>query len=109
MENEESESFKAIVELVKGQEQLGKQAYAIYKPEVEAIIKSNLKDVKKIELTLDYMLSFCFNDDMLLLYRRLCRHLYYINEESAAFYVNAFIEMWDEEKTKFWNKNSIKD
>lgn len=50
------------------------------------------------------MLSFCFNDDMVQLYRKLCRHLYFINEESAIQYVNFFIEMWDEDKKMFGAK-----
>lgn len=98
--------MEEIKKLIESQQQLAKQAVGIYKTEVDEIIRSKTTDDHKIQLTLDYMLSFCYDPRMLLLYRRLCRHLYSFNPEAAVSYVNAYREMWDEEGTQFGNSDS---
>jgi hypothetical protein len=40
---------------------------------------------------------------MLTLYRKLCRHLYSFDPETAIDYVNAYRERWDEEGKQFGN------
>jgi hypothetical protein len=50
------------------------------------------------------MLSFCFDDEMLLHYRKLCRYLYSFDVDSTAFYVDAYREMWDEDGVEFGKK-----
>lgn len=90
----------SIKDLARSVLKLGDDAVDIYKPIVNDLITSNCKDVNKIEVTLDYMLGFCFHKDMLLLYRKLCRHLYGIDQNAAAFYVNHYREMFDEDSTQ---------
>lgn len=99
------ESFNAISNLIESRSHIAKQAFEIYEPLVNNIIASQNKDVNHISITLDYVLSFCFDEQMLLLYRRLCRYLFDIDQESTAFYINAYSEMWDEEG-KMFGKNS---
>lgn len=98
MEDQEEPNlnFEPIFELVRYGQELAKQAVALYEPEVQRLIKSNCRDENEIERTLDYMLSFCGNDDMLQLYRKLCRHLYFINPHAAVDYVNYYREMYDD-------------
>ncbi len=93
--------IEEIKKLVETQQQLARQAYTSYLPLVDDIIKSKQTDVRQIERTLDGLLDFGFDHNMLLLYRKLCRYLYTINPESAAYYANAYREMWDEEGTQF--------
>ncbi|MBN1906366.1 MAG: hypothetical protein JW927_14840 [Deltaproteobacteria bacterium] len=62
------------------------------------MIRERSQDAKRIEWCLTYMLDFCFDDGMLLLYKRLCRYYYYINPEATVFYVNSYREMWDEQE-----------
>ncbi len=45
------------------------------------------------------MLDFCFDDKMLLLYKKLCRYYYDINPEATVSYVYAYREMWDEQES----------
>ena len=85
--------IEEIKKLIEGRNQLAERALEVYKPLVAEIIDSKTKDVNKICLTLDYMLDFCFDDKMLLLYRRLCRYLLDIDKEATASYVEAFLEM----------------
>ena len=80
---------------------LAKQPVLIYEPIVQQYIATNYKDSNQICHTLDFMLSFCFDDEMLPLYRKLCRHLYSFDVESTAFYVDAYREMWDEDGAEF--------
>lgn len=91
------ELLQTVAELVKLINQLSSDAYLIYEPQVNEIILSKCKDINHIERTLDYMLEFCSNEEMLLLYKKLCRYLYFIDPESAIFYVHSYRERWEEE------------
>ena len=91
------ELFQSISQIAEATQQLAGQAVMLYTPIVENIIKSKTTDSNQIEHTLDHILDFCFNDQMLLLFKKLCRFLYFIDQEGAFFYVNAYREMWDNE------------
>lgn len=64
---------------------------------VDEIIDSNCKDEKNIELTLDKLLDFCFDKDVLILYKRLCRFFYKINPNATQDYVNYYRDMYENE------------
>lgn len=93
--------MEEIKALAATQQQLAHQALLQYKPIVEQYIAQNCTDINQIGHTLDYMLDFCFDEQMLQLYRRLCRHLYSFDPKTATDYVNAYREMWDEEGVQF--------
>ena len=95
--NDYKEFIDIIKQLVESRNQLAHLAVEQYRPIVEQYINEKCKDSNKIAYTLDFMLDFCFDEQMLLLYRRLCRHLYDFDTEASLFYVNAYREMWDEE------------
>ena len=97
------EEIKKLVEL---RNQLAPQAYQQYEPLVTNIIAIQNKDVNHICYTMDFMLDFCFDDKMLLLYRRLCRYILDIDPQATAFYVQAYRDMWDEEGKMFGNKKA---
>jgi len=99
--------IEEIKQLILSRNALAEQALAQYKPLVNHIITSQNTDVNHIFYTLDFMLDFCFDDQMLLLYRRLCRYLYHIDQSAAMDYVNAYREMWDEEGKQFGNKKEV--
>ena len=87
----------AIIEGTKGLEQ---QAVKLYSVEVETIIRERDRNPQRIEQCLDSMLGFCFDDGMLLLYKKLCRYYYYINPKATVSYVYAYREMWDEQESE---------
>lgn len=95
------EEIKKIAEI---RNQLAQQALEQYEPLVTNIIATQNKDVNHICYTMDFMLDFCFDDKMLLLYRRLCHYLLDIDPQATASYVQAYRDMWDEEGVKFGNK-----
>jgi hypothetical protein len=95
--------IEEITKILENRNQLAQQAQEQYKPLVNNIIASQNKDINHICYTLDCMLDFCFDEQMLLLYRRLCRYLLDIDPEATASYVQAYREMWDEEGKQFGN------
>jgi hypothetical protein len=74
---------------------LFRQAVALAKAEVDAIIQSGEKDTQRIEHQLDHMLGLCCDPAMLMVFKRLCRYYYGIDSAAAAGYVQAYREMWD--------------
>lgn len=88
------EGFRKLIE---GHGELASKALMLYKPIVDQYISENCQDSNKIAHTLDFMLDFCFDRNLLQLYRELCHHLHSFNPESAVFYINAYLEMWNKE------------
>ena len=89
--------FQAIRPIAESLQALNRQAAVAYAPLVEDVIRSERRDVGEIERLLDGLLGFCGHGPVLLLYRRLCRHLWDIDPAAAAFYIRSYREMWDEE------------
>lgn len=88
---------KEIKALAEQMQALNKQAYEAYKPEVERLIKAQIKDVKTIQHLLDGLLDFAHDAQILLLFKKLCRHYWTINPAAMADYVDLYREMWDSE------------
>jgi hypothetical protein len=80
--------------------QLVRKVAQQYATEVDAILKLRSRDSRRIEKCLDGMLDFCFDDNMLMLYRKLCRYYYNIDPKATASYVHFYQEMWDEQKSE---------
>ena len=101
--NEMIEKIKAIAEI---REKLAQQAIEHYEPIVKHYIQNHCTDSNTIGYTLDFMLEFCFKEQMLILYRKLCRHLYSFDPKTAIDYVEAYRERWDEEGEQFGNNKN---
>ena len=99
---------KRLGELAIGAQKLARVAVQQYSAEVEAILKAQSRDSGSIERCLDGMLDFCFDDEMLVLYKRLCRYYVDIAPEATASYVHAYREMWGEQKPDKRDKVSSK-
>lgn len=93
MDNELRQLVKSLSDL---QESAVLQTLVLYSPVVNRIITAESKGENEIEHTLDALLDVAFDDDVLLLYRRLCRYYYDLNHEATADYVRIYREMWDE-------------
>lgn len=79
-------------------QRLAQLAVVQYTPVVESIVRSKSRDVHHIQHTLDRLLDFGFYDPMVELFRRLCRHFYFIDPAAAASYVLTYRDMWDPEE-----------
>jgi hypothetical protein len=83
--------------LIEYSHQLAREAEKLYTLEVAAIIKDQESDPGRIEHCLDGILGFCFDDNMLLLFKKLCRHYYTIDPVATGEYVYAYKDMWNNE------------
>lgn len=88
-----------IGELASARQQLARKAEQQYALEVEAILQSQCRDPRRIERLLDGMLDFCFDEQMLLWYKKLCRYYFEIDPAATVSYVNAYRDMWDDERS----------
>ena len=71
-------------------------AEQLYVKEFNEIIQIKYCDKHRIEKLLDALLDFCFDEEVLNLYKKLCRYYYQIDAVAAAEYVYAYRDMWDE-------------
>jgi hypothetical protein len=85
--------FNAIAELIKSRKQLAKQALIGLRNEISEIIRTQNHD--KIEHLFDRMLNFCFDNEVLVEYKRILRYYYPIAPERVAFYVEYYRKMYE--------------
>ena len=90
--------FASIRDLASGIHALNQRALREYTPIVEAILRSPIPDTHHIEHTLDGLLDFCGYEPALHLYKKLCRHYYYINPIATVEYIEAYRELWDSDE-----------
>lgn len=86
--------IKALAEQIQS---LNNWAFIAYQPEVDAVINAQIKDEKFIQHLLDGLLDFAHDAQILLLFKKLCRHYWTINPSATTEYVNLYREMWDSE------------
>lgn len=85
-----------IFSWVESVKDLSKQAVNEYTVLVEQVISEKFIDTQYIEQVLDGLLNFGFDQDILTLYKKLCRYYFEMNPSVTIEYVNAYREMWDE-------------
>jgi hypothetical protein len=74
---------------------LHQRAVQQYTPIVQTIVRSRSRDVRRIEATLDGLLSHCGYEPALVLYKQLCRHYFTLDPAATVSYINTYREMWD--------------
>ena len=90
---EELEGFKEFAESIN---KITEEAFIIYESQVDEIYRNKVKDEKEIERVIDVLLGYCYDDRMLLLFKKLCRYYYEINPSATCEYAYIFREMWDD-------------
>ena len=110
-EDIDSEGFddlvRSIAEIAEHMRALHREAEVAYTPLVENILRGRGGDVSHMERTLDGLLAFCGDARMLLLYRRLCRHLWEVDQAAAVAYVNLYREMYDPDEEGEWRAQRL--
>jgi hypothetical protein len=89
------DNISPIAEQIK---QLSSMAVLQYTPLVSDIISGRITAQTEIEHILDGMLDFCHDEQMLLLYKQVCRKLLATYPELVVTYINSYREMWDTEE-----------
>jgi hypothetical protein len=88
-------AYQTIRQLAEDLQSLTTLAVKEYNSEVNSIISVRSVDQQHIGRTLDGMLGFCSNAQMVRIFRKLCRYYYAINPHATAKYVLAYRDMWD--------------
>lgn len=86
-----------IMEMAEKMIELSEMAVFQYRPIVECILCEEITDVMEIERIMDGMLDFCQFDNMLSLFKELCRGLYSKYPVLVHDYILYYREMWDTE------------
>jgi hypothetical protein len=86
-----------ILALAARSQELNERAALEYAPLVEEILRPDSHDARRIEQTLDGLLDFCGHGPVLTLYRRLCRHYWFIDPVATTRYAQFYRDMWDSE------------
>ena len=89
--------LESITQLAKAHQQITRQAFTSYEPIVTDIILHKSTNQNHIQHVMDGLLDFCFDDAILLLYRKLCRYYLNINPIATADYISFNRKMWDED------------
>ena len=89
--------FKLAEQLQSLQQEAVEQTLTFYGPEVEDILDNKVTNKQRIEQALDQLLEVAFDERVLKLFKKLCRHYYFIDSRATVFYVESYREMWDEE------------
>lgn len=84
---------------------LADEALAAYMPLVEDLLRNNSQNKEVAFRLLDGLFDFCFDDRVLQLYRKVCRHLYFLDPEAAVEYVNMYREYYEEEENHHENQS----
>ena len=77
---------------------LAHKAKQQYEMEVDEVISEQSRNRKRIEHLLDGMLDFCFDEGMLVLYKKLCRYYFSIAPDATVSYIYAYRDLWDNEQ-----------
>lgn len=80
------------------------QGVADYAPKVDDLIASDCRDINRIQQILDGVLDFAGHPHGLALFRRLCRHLWHLDQQAAADYAQIYREYWDPEDERPWQQ-----
>ena len=94
----DTNDMQAFLKFAESLRDLQRQAAQQYQPVVDDILRSRSRDTERIEYVLDRLLDFCGDEDVLQMYRKLCRHYWDIDPAAAAYYVNAYREYWDSDE-----------
>lgn len=97
MSSEFNEIIAFAGQLQTVQKEAADRTFIVYGSEVNALLRLQIKDKQRIENILDRLLDVAFDDRVLKLFKQLCRHYYFIDPQAAAFYVQSYREMWDNE------------
>ena len=91
----EGKMDKEIIKIVESIELLHKQAYYIYAPLVEDLCSRSDASMDEVEHMLDHLLDFCASDEILGLYKKVCRNFFDKYPQSIADYILIYREMYE--------------
>ena len=92
--DDQAKFFEEISVLVESMNELSKSVLPDYKNFVKDVISNKITDIHEIERQLDYMLTFCFNEEILLLFKVVLRKIFRKHPDVVESYVTTYFEMY---------------
>lgn len=100
LRGQNEEDFKnGFLEMAKALSELHDRAVEAYRPLVDDICNRKAK-MDEVEHLLTWMFDFVENEQMLLLYKKVCRAYFYTYPETVAFYILEYRKRYDRESLK---------
>jgi hypothetical protein len=96
--NTYADLLDALLTVISPLQTLHQQAIDALEPTVHDLVRSGSSDTQRIEHTLDQLLNHACTPEGLTLFKTLCRHFWTIDPQTTASYVQAYREMWDDDK-----------
>ena len=95
------EPDERLSELAIKMKEIGSTAVSLYTPEIAAVClcfaRGEQVSEDALACLLDRMLGFCFEEEMVELFRKLCRAAFEQHPKVVTEYVFLFRNLWDEE------------
>ena len=91
----EPELFKDVAVLLKQMIGIADNSLPYFEKFTRGVEKGQITDISQIEHTLDSMVSYCFDDRALLLYKRVMRAIMQKHPETVKAYVTLYYEMYE--------------
>ena len=95
METNAPDFFEHIAGLAEQIRGLADDALPGYEDFTARVVRGQIKDRNQIEHQLDYMLTFCFDDRILALFKRVLRKIHTRYPETVLSYITAYREMYE--------------
>ena len=92
--NDEDKLYSDVSKIAESILELGKSALPIYKEFAEDIIYERITNIEQIERQLDFMVSYCFDVEILSLYKSILRKLYSKHPDTVQFYVQQYSDIF---------------
>ncbi len=100
LRGQNEEDFKnGFLEMAKALSELQDRAVEAYRPLVDDICNRKAKE-DEVEHLLTLMFDFVENEQMLLLFKKVCRAYFYTYPETVAFYILEYRKHYDRESLK---------
>ncbi len=81
--------------LIDIQKEAVNQTLMLWKPKAEKIIETKSLVIDEIEHTLDALCEVAFDDEILVIFKKLCRYYYDIDPQATANQIHFYREMLD--------------
>jgi 5'-deoxynucleotidase YfbR-like HD superfamily hydrolase len=92
--NSKSENIGDLSKQIKA---LNDEAYRSYKPIAEELCNGQASEAD-VEFVLDRMLDFCGSNEILAMFKKICKCYFELYPEMITFEINAYRERWDTEQ-----------
>ena len=93
--NTDKEHYEDIFNLVEQITGLVDRVFPYYKTFAEEVASDSITDINVIERELDYILSYCFDNRILLLYKKILRKIYKQYPAVARSNIDAYYDMFE--------------